>query len=1076
MAETTYILNQDSPENIPGFEQYQDSDKKLITSFQVNSLFNSSKNFVELHIVDFADTLLESDYNFRKYTLSLDAASAGKEGATVLTLDPIRDSLDYGYSFGGVKLLYHFLSDLYTKDFTTLDFFIDSISPDRTEISLLTNKLTPEEVTTYTEAVKTRLQSQSYFSEFRLNFKDNNIFIGVNIDTLDTANGKSVIVKLYEPLPEEFEVKSILNIVEPVSDSVAYEIDYELSQIEAPGTSLRSPNFNIDVQDNNVVPSKYFNYDELLGYQVGNTNSQIFSIINEKGIDVSVDYSDYSNFVHFSSAQERLINFKYKLDLLSSYSASLSTVSSATGGAQGVSGSTAYYQNLYQGVINNFDHYERFLYYESGSSSWPKSNSTRPYINIPSKDPNTQAPNAVVTAWYSNALTETVYYDNSNYNALTETIPTYLRDDPSNDRYLTFVYMIGQHFDNLWVYGKAVTDKYDNDNRLDFGISKDLVGEALKNFGVKLYTSNKSVEDLFSTFIGQAYQSGSEKINVYVTGSLTGSNASIQPSSYDNYQKEVYKRIYHNLPLLIKSKGTERGLRSLINCLGIPSDILKIKIYGGRNTNERPFYGDYQHYTGSLAKVRVDHTGSLVSGSTLSQYTSIVKRDDKYTDDLHPIEIGFSPTDNVDNYIISKSLSTGSLSNFNIDNYIGDPRNLTLDSYYSFGPSNIASQSLSDLTNTIMSGSTAYNVQDYVRLIKFFDNTVFKMVKDFVPARSVVDTGVIIKPHLLGRSKAKSVIVTGSRPEYSGSIDTAFAEGSDGGIFKTATGQATTGYFDEIQTANGIITSTFLHGQEQPKYNGELKNSEIVASTVDLNEDNIYKTLIVGTYSFPIQFVSASLEVCTLQPYAGTYYITSSTTIYNGPEFFNQGINSSVVYKTNISNAGGNTLVTPYIPAGFPRAFSNISYNTTFNISASNVNSTAVGGCQANTTVKFATCSLAESPAGILTTNVSNAAPGTPYNIRNWFTVHPDQVSSMQCTIANVSQGTTYGPVALTSLTSYIFNSPTYLAGNMVNVTINDPNLGGICNLTKQVQVGICVLGSVTRPTRGFEFNYSTYA
>ena len=296
----------------------------------------------------------------------------------------------------------------------------------------------------------------------------------------------------------------MLNIVELISDSVAYEVDYEVENVEEPKVFLRSPNFNIETQDNSVVPSEYLSYDDLLGYPIGNTNSEIYSMINEKGVELSIDYTDFSNFVHFSSAQERLINFKYKLDLLTSYSASLSTTSTITGGTQGVSGSTAYYQGLYQGIISNFDHYERFLYYESGSHSWPKSNTTKPYINVPSKDPITQIANPVVTAWYTDALTNAVAFDSTNYNILTDTIPAYLRDDESNEKYLTFIYMVGQHFDNLWVYGKAVTDKYNNDNRLDFGISKDLVGEALKNFGVKLYTSNKSTEDLFTTLIGQA--------------------------------------------------------------------------------------------------------------------------------------------------------------------------------------------------------------------------------------------------------------------------------------------------------------------------------------------------------------------------------------------------------------------------------------------------------------------------------------------------------------------------------------------------------------------------------------------
>ena len=52
---------------------------------------------------------------------------------------------------------------------------------------------------------------------------------------------------------------------------------------------------------------------------------------------------------------------------------------------------------------------------------------------------------------------------------------------------------------------------------------------------------------------------------------------------------------------------------------------------------------------------------------------------------------------------------------------------------------------------------TNYDVTDFIRLIKFFDNSLFKMIKDFVPARSNIDTGLIIKPHLLERNKIKQV-------------------------------------------------------------------------------------------------------------------------------------------------------------------------------------------------------------------------------------------------------------------------------------------------------------------------------
>jgi hypothetical protein len=40
-----------------------------------------------------------------------------------------------------------------------------------------------------------------------------------------------------------------------------------------------------------------------------------------------------------------------------------------------------------------------------------------------------------------------------------------------------------------------------------------------------------------------------------------------------------------------------------------------------------------------------------------------------------------------------------------------------------------------------------------MRLIKFFDNSLFKMIKDFVPARTSLASGVVIKQHLLERNK-----------------------------------------------------------------------------------------------------------------------------------------------------------------------------------------------------------------------------------------------------------------------------------------------------------------------------------
>ena len=76
--------------------------------------------------------------------------------------------------------------------------------------------------------------------------------------------------------------------------------------------------------------------------------------------------------------------------------------------------------------------------------------------------------------------------------------------------------MIGQHFDNIWIYTKDITNKFSADNRLDYGISKDLVADAIRDFGVKLYANNFSIDDLrlVSYTDGFEYHSLTQKANI----------------------------------------------------------------------------------------------------------------------------------------------------------------------------------------------------------------------------------------------------------------------------------------------------------------------------------------------------------------------------------------------------------------------------------------------------------------------------------------------------------------------------------------------------------------------------------
>ena len=863
MGKYNYIVNRVDTDSTSLTEK----DAVLVGPFSINSTFDSSRDFIDLHIYTLEEELLKSQLNYKGSTQELGSSGAGKDGASNIVINPSNDAIANGFTNGDVLLKYNFFSDLLQLRSTPPKYFIQNISSDRLEIQLLTLEVSDSDLIEAVRAVKDKLESQSFFSDFKVNFGNNILSTGVNIDTLEFKDNQSVIVKLYEPLPSKIGVKDTCTLLEVVSNSVSFTVRVEEQQDVVKVPFLKGPNFDIEVAQESNVPTEFFNFDELFSYPVTSSYYQLYSLFNEKGAQISIDHSDFNDFIHFSSAEERLRNFKYKLDLIHSYQDSRDAVKNTGYIKLGASGSREYYDGLITGIVNNFDHYDRFLYYESGSHAWPKSNTKHPYINQRSSTTKS-------IEWFNSKITSASNYDVTNYDVLTNAIPSYLREDSQNEPLLMFVHMLGQHFDNLWIYFKAVSNKYDADNRLDFGISKDLVRGAIESFGVKVYNSNRNLENLFSAFAGESYQSGSEVINHLMVITSGSGVEHLQPMPADNYQKEIYKRIYHNLPLLTKSKGTFRGLRALINCFGIPDNILPIKQFGGTAIDSHRHFSSQQSVTSSYDKVRLDNTGSLVSGSTLSQHTSIVNRVYKYSDDAHTVEVGFDISDTT-NDLIQNRLS----SSFDYDEYIGDPRDNYETKYHELDK--LAEKIFTDEENGSIYNYWNYVTQlwnehpgkwndspfaafretgDFIRLIKFFDNSIFRVIKDFVPARSNVNTGVVIKPHILNRSKIKQVEVSWENKIYTGSIQVDPITGSHAGAFDTTPlSPYTTNYSGSIISPLGFVPRHVT--DESPKYTGEFSGSLLIASDGELNSGNPFKSQAQPVAQFSLRAFNFSLPI-----------------------------------------------------------------------------------------------------------------------------------------------------------------------------------------------------------------------
>ena len=589
MANTVTINN--IPSNFFELQDYSIQDDNLITNSTVQSTFDPLQNYVSYFIYNLNNEIIYSN-------------EAGFSGLSFIDqqvyLDPQADLERVGYDVGNYNTLYLFLNNEASSSIFN-QFYIEDISPDRTELRLNTTQITNNNVVNGVNSLINKIQTSTltYF-DFYLNFGENQLVIANNI-LLDNTNPSdpTVLIKLYEPLPINFTLKDECWIVTQVAEPIAYNVDIvEIFEPIDENIYLKGPNLNLNVKDQINNSTTYTNYATLSSssYSTGSTNLQyqINSILAERGVEINVDYSDYNNFIYFSSALTRLENFYYKLQLIEDYQYS-SSIASLAGSSVQIVNSKNIWQDKINEIITTFDGYDYFLYYDSGSASWPKINSTYPYNNATTTS-------AAGISFIQSQSVVAGEYDENNNNALINAIPSYLREDSANAQYELFIEMLGEMFDNIWIYYQDVTEKWNADNRLQYGVSKDIVADVLRDLGLKIYESSFGSADLYTALLGVT-PSGSLFPFPYMTGSLptpsgfeyvnTLISASNQAVPLEDIEKGTYKRLYHNLPLLLKKKGTTVGLQDLITTYGIPSTILRVAEFGGKDKDES---NDWDYY------------------------------------------------------------------------------------------------------------------------------------------------------------------------------------------------------------------------------------------------------------------------------------------------------------------------------------------------------------------------------------------------------------------------------------------------------------------------------------------------
>jgi hypothetical protein len=395
----------------------------------------------------------------------------------------------------------------------------------------------------------------------------------------------SLILKLYNPLPANVQKNSTFWITKLMSNPLIETIILnDETTLECP--PIKGPNFNIDVD---YVTGKSTNYESLDNLILNNSISSSSNLVSTylssslfSTSELNIDYVSgstylWDNFVHFSSANERVLNFQYKVKLIEAYENSISSskIASIVNSPESVKQVERNTIKKNQ-IIQSFDGFESFLYTSSSYTTSGSNSITWPYSgSIRLLSTNTGS----VIPWSQNIITLAERFDVENSNNIQNNIPQYILNNSENDSYLLFFAMIGQHFDNIYYHTKSIEKSRGLGYKAKDGISDKLLFDVLKSFNWD--AQNLAADEQLWSYVFGEDATGNQQYKSYDNnGKLIPTNPAKQRTL------EVWRRIVNNLPYLLKHKGSRRGIYALLSCYGIPSSNLSIFEFGGPEVND----------------------------------------------------------------------------------------------------------------------------------------------------------------------------------------------------------------------------------------------------------------------------------------------------------------------------------------------------------------------------------------------------------------------------------------------------------------------------------------------------------
>ncbi len=660
-----------------GFELSLDA---IVPSIELTGSFTPNKSKTQFYIYNYSQTILYQNLNYESNGTYLPPENQPlptdlNDVYNQFELNPIEDIYNQGYSSGNYYALYNFVdyelgSELIPNEqneklFEGYPYFIKDISGDRTELRIQNNFLNKGQIENYYQQFSDKINARENADEFYVSFENNRNFIAVNsqleLPVTGSTSEATILIKLYNPLPLEFEENQELQIITKVGETQVFNVNFQpnLEFIDNL-LSLKGPNYNVSIKDKVNNSTNFKTLKDLINTNSSASYYQFNSLKDQKGVVIRKNWGDWSQFVKYSSAEQRLNNFKDKLTSIEAFEDEILDLEGIDGDTTGsVDYSSSYndISNNINQIISKFDSYEYFLYYVTGSESWPKYTSTYPYKNFSvssSEAKNWFGSTNESDAYFNtgkNQIFSASKYDNNNQDYLYYLIPPFITDNSSNNQYIKFVNMTGQAFDEAYIYTEALEQVRNTNSSLTgsvlpLGLAADVVeslgftlgGNDFNSIGfnpngVGVFPSAGSGLEYISRYVDIA--SGSV-INYYdqkqsTLGYVIALADPSFPYPIENSSQEIYKRIFHNMVSLVKRKGTVTGLRQLINIWGVPNTMLRISEFGGKNKDDENDYDLWMNrystavktYSGSLLKNTPSTLGTQASSSVLIPWTPL---------------------------------------------------------------------------------------------------------------------------------------------------------------------------------------------------------------------------------------------------------------------------------------------------------------------------------------------------------------------------------------------------------------------------------------------------------------------